>query len=101
MCRNINGYGRRDDVISLITRTTKGVANNYFYYDDPDVKDIQKQMPMFISTLTRKFYLTKSKDRNGFLHLIEEHKQLVETVKELGVKVNILYQHYEKNLKIQ
>lgn len=99
MCRNINGYGRRDDVISLITRTIKGVANNYFY-EEEDGTEVRKQMPLLISTLARKFYFTKSKDRNYLLRFINEHKSMRKTVKELEAKVDVLYKNYEKEHKI-
>lgn len=95
LCRNINAYARRDDVISLIIRTTKCVANNYFF-EDNDVNGIQKQMPLFISTLTKKFYLTKSKDRNLLLHFSNRHSTLITTIAQLRDKVNSLHSGSEK-----
>lgn len=96
LCKNILAYGRREDVVSIITRTSKCVANSYFL-DEKDVSTyVRKQMPIFISTLRRKFYLTKSKERNLLLSFIKEHNDIAETVYDLKEKVNVLYEHYLK-----
>ena len=73
-CQNFTAYGRRDDLISLLTRTNKCVAT----YKVEEMNQVYKQMPMFVSTLTKKFYLTHSKDRNNIL-AIKEYKNKLET----------------------
>lgn len=93
-CRNLTAFGRTEDVTSLLTRTAKCVANCYHHVDK---QKIVKQMPTFISTLRRKFYLTKSKDRNFTLTLIEENKKLLKIVKNLQEQMQNLSQ--TQNLK--
>lgn len=92
-------YGRREDVVGIITRTIKCVANNYFLLDEEESRLVQKQMPVFISTLRRKFYLTMSKERNLALYFIQKHNEVVKTVNELKEKVDILYENYEHENK--
>ncbi|KAK4873489.1 hypothetical protein RN001_015518 [Aquatica leii] len=36
LCRNLNAYGRRDDVLTLLIRTTKCITNNYYHVTDCD-----------------------------------------------------------------
>lgn len=96
LCKNILAYGRREDVVSIITRTTKCVANSYFLVEEEVSNYVQKQMPLFISTLTRRFYLTRSKERYHFLDFIQQHNALVEAVCNLQGKVDLLYEHYRK-----
>lgn len=102
LCKNFSAYGRRDDVISLLIRTTKCVANGYFYIqkfaneDEADSKRIKKQMPIFVSTLTKKFYLTKSKDRNLVLNVIENQKDILNGIKELHNKIDEIAKSIKK-----
>ncbi|GLV33815.1 Death related ICE-like caspase [Carabus blaptoides fortunei] len=76
LCKNFTAYGRRDDLISIITRVSKCVAYHYQHEN-------YKQMPCFISTLTRKFYLCKSKERGFLLDLIEQNKQLLNKIEKM------------------
>lgn len=79
LCKNFTAYGRRDDLISLLTRTNKCVAT----YNVEEMNQVYKQMPMFVSTLTKKFYLTHSKDRNHILAIKEYKNELESEVRKL------------------
>ncbi|KAG5899360.1 hypothetical protein JTB14_036849 [Gonioctena quinquepunctata] len=87
LCKNFSAYGKRDDVISLIIRTTKCVCSNYFHYEETEFK---KQMPMFVSTLTRKFYLNRNKDRSLLLNVLKTNEEILKEVKVLKDKVDRL-----------
>lgn len=69
-------------MLSLIMRLSKNVAVNYYYVEDDE---LLKQMPVFISTLTRKFYLNRNKDRDLLLRLDAEmeviHKEIMDIKK--------------------
>ncbi|KAB0791990.1 hypothetical protein PPYR_13951 [Photinus pyralis] len=83
LCRNFNAHGRRDDVISLLLRITKCVAYNHYHVaKDNGRKVIVKQMPLLLSTLTKKFYLCKSKDRNLLLQLKKKQEEMLELLAE-------------------
>ncbi|KAK5640374.1 hypothetical protein RI129_011185 [Pyrocoelia pectoralis] len=83
LCRNFNTHGRRDDVISLLLRIAKCVAYNYYHLLTENGKEIiVKQMPLLISTLTKKFYLCKSKDRNLLLQLQKKQEEILQLVEE-------------------
>lgn len=56
-------------------------------------------MPLFISTLRKRFYLTRSKDRSLLLSLIQQHNNLADTVQELREKVDVLYKIHLKEKK--
>ncbi|CAH1179716.1 unnamed protein product [Phaedon cochleariae] len=75
LCKNINTYGKRDDVISLLTRTAKCVSGNYYHEGH---LPYEKQMPIFISTLSKKFYLNRNKDRDHLLKTVENYQKTVE-----------------------
>ncbi|XP_017786301.1 PREDICTED: caspase-6-like [Nicrophorus vespilloides] len=64
LCNNIDSHGRDEDMHSLATRVIKCVACNYYFEEETETK---KQMPIFLSTLTKKFYLTMSKRRQNML----------------------------------
>ncbi|KAJ3660337.1 hypothetical protein Zmor_004789 [Zophobas morio] len=96
LCKNFLAYGRRDDVVSLIMRTTKCLCRNY-YHNEGDI--IKKQMPVFVSTLRRKFYLNRTKERNVWLQLLQNQDNLTQKVKELERKVNSLLQEKDKRGK--
>lgn len=72
------------------------MANSYFLVEEEVSNYVQKQMPLFISTLTKRFYLTRSKERNHFLDFIKQHNALAETVCKLQEKVDLLYENYRK-----
>lgn len=77
LCKNITSYGRRDDMISIVTRTIKCVSGNYF------VEDGIKQMPIFVSTLSRKFYLNRNKDRDLLLKVKKDQEEILEKLKQI------------------
>ncbi|XP_066255947.1 caspase-6-like [Euwallacea similis] len=81
LCRNFSMYGRRDDVISLITRTMKCVCGNYYLQLENEIS--AKQMPIFVSTLTKKFYLNRNKDRHLLLEINRKQDELLELVREI------------------
>lgn len=85
MCRNFLAYGHLEDVTSLLIRTSKCVSRKYTT-DDEDHNRIRKQMPLFVSTLTRKFYLTKSKSRNLVFEVLYKTKELEEGLAKLKEK---------------
>ncbi|KAI4470577.1 caspase [Holotrichia oblita] len=89
VCRNFMMYGRRDDVISLFTRVAKCVST-YTHIET-------KQMPSFISTLSRKFYLSKSKDRSNKIAIHEQYHKIYTALKEIETRIEI----YEKNHNIK
>ncbi|XP_060520241.1 caspase-6-like [Cylas formicarius] len=69
LCKNFAAYGRRDDVLTMLIRVNKCVTGNYYNYNKKVSRDIQKQMPIFISTLSKKFYLNRNKDRDMLLQI--------------------------------
>lgn len=86
LCKNFSSYGRRDDVISLITRTIKCVCNNYYFVDEDiprDSREEQKQMPIFVSTLSKKFYLNRNKDRHLLLEIKRKQDNIYDMLKEV------------------
>lgn len=87
LCKNIHGYGKRDDILSLLIRTTKCVCANYYYEKH---SSIQKQLPLFVSTLRRKFYLNTNKDRHMILHVIESNEEILKKLKIIGEKLDKL-----------
>ncbi|XP_044269704.1 caspase-6-like [Tribolium madens] len=87
LCKNFSAYGRRDDVISLIMRTTKCLCRNYYHNEEEIIK---KQMPIFVSTLKKKFYLNRSKDRNAWFQLLKNQESMMRSIEELKEKINEL-----------
>lgn len=85
ICRNFLMYGRRDDVVSLFARVAKCVSTYTYEYT--------KQMPVLISTLSRKFYLSKSKDRRNKIAIYDQYHKIYTALKE--IEANIA--NYEKN----
>ncbi|XP_050309740.1 caspase-1-like [Anthonomus grandis grandis] len=86
LCKNFSSYGRRDDVISLITRTTKCVSNSYFVMHEDD-KTVLKQMPIYVSTLSRKFYLNRNKDRHLLLEMNRKQDEIHQMLEELMIYI--------------
>lgn len=84
LCKNITAYGKRDDVFSIITRTTKCVSGNYYFYESGVYK---KQMPVCMSTLSKKFYLNRNKDRALVLMSKKYYEDVYNQVKELNERV--------------
>ncbi|XP_066148219.1 caspase-7-like [Euwallacea fornicatus] len=81
LCKNFTMYGRRDDVISLVTRTMKCICGNY--YHENEISVFEKQMPIFVSTLTKKFYLNRNKDRHLLLEIRDKQDEMLELLKEI------------------
>lgn len=88
MCKNFSIYGKRDDVISLIIRTSKCVASNYYHTIKEKEAIDTKQMPLFVSTLKKKFYLNVSKDRDLLLRVIETNEEILRELKQINEKLN-------------
>ncbi|CAG9761399.1 unnamed protein product [Ceutorhynchus assimilis] len=86
LCKNFSAYGRRDDVISLVTRTIKCVSG-YYNFDEDVSEDLQKQMPIFVSTLSRKFYLNRNKDRHLLLEIMRKQEEIYNMVKDINRKI--------------
>ncbi|KAL1517935.1 hypothetical protein ABEB36_001631 [Hypothenemus hampei] len=87
LCKNFLSYGKRDDVISIVTRTIKCVCGNYYLQDKIESEDFQKQMPLFVSTLSKKFYLNRNKDRHL---LLEINKRMAEVSCQLAEVLDII-----------
>ncbi|KAF5290290.1 hypothetical protein FQR65_LT11624 [Abscondita terminalis] len=83
LCRNLNANGQREDVHSLLMRTTKCIANSYYYIDDDNT--LIKQMPLFVSTLTKRFYLTLGKQRQLFLRTIKNQEEIIKEIKDIRI----------------
>ena len=47
-------------------------------------------MPMLVTTLTKKFYLTHSKDRNNVLVIKESSNEVIEEFKKLQSEIETL-----------
>lgn len=76
VCRNFLMYGRRDDVVALFTRVAKCVSTY--------THKRTKQMPVLVSTLSRKFYISINKDRTNKLAIHELHTKVCNAVNELN-----------------
>ncbi|CAG9854779.1 unnamed protein product [Phyllotreta striolata] len=76
LCKNFSAYGRRDDVLSLLIRTTKCVCWNY-------AKGNKKQMPFFVSTLRKKFYLNTNRDRDALMRIAESNEKILKNLEEI------------------
>ncbi|KAJ8919924.1 hypothetical protein NQ315_006453, partial [Exocentrus adspersus] len=80
LCKNVTAYGRRDDVFGLVTRTLKCVNGNYFHSEAGVYK---KQTPVCVSTLSKKFYLNRNKDRAMILKYHDYYKEVMERVERI------------------
>ncbi|XP_030761476.1 caspase-7-like isoform X2 [Sitophilus oryzae] len=80
LCKNFSTYGRREDVVSLMTRINKCVCRNYYTIR---LQDIAKQTPAFVSTLSKKFYLNRNKDRHILLQIQKDTDEINGIVKEI------------------
>ncbi|XP_044754330.1 caspase-6-like [Coccinella septempunctata] len=81
LCRNFSTYGRRDDVITLLLRTNKCVARNY-------VSEYGcQQMPVFISTLNKMFYLNRNKDRSALQEFNQNNDEILRSLNDLNMRV--------------
>ncbi|XP_019766512.2 caspase-7 [Dendroctonus ponderosae] len=80
LCRNLSSYGRRDDMISICMRTTKCVTGNYYHQEEGE---ILKQMPVLITTLSKKFYVNRNKERHLLLEVLKEQKETKDLLVQL------------------
>ncbi|KAK9882056.1 hypothetical protein WA026_018906 [Henosepilachna vigintioctopunctata] len=71
LCKNFSNYGRRDDVLTLLLRTNKCVARNYV------TEDGAQEMPVFISTLNKMFYLNRNKERSSLLEFNQNNDKVL------------------------
>ncbi|XP_028132548.2 caspase-7 [Diabrotica virgifera virgifera] len=103
LCKNFTAYGRKDEVISLIIRVTKCVSNNFTKGKDPTTNleySNAKQMPFFISTLRKKFYLNRTKERDAILRIAETNEHILKTLVEIKTQLDhILANDDEKKHK--
>ncbi|KAJ8948356.1 hypothetical protein NQ318_019341 [Aromia moschata] len=96
LCKNFTAYGRRDDVVSLVIRTTKCVCGNYYHYEDHTE---MKQMPMFVSTLSKKFYLNRNKDRDMLIRVLDSNEKILDLLKGIKDKLDKLQVKEEEKKK--
>lgn len=61
----------------------KRVATYYSKKDD----SYRKQMPVYVSTLKKKFYLNRNKDRDLLLRIIDKLEEIERDVKEIKHKI--------------
>ncbi|XP_045462090.1 caspase-6-like [Harmonia axyridis] len=81
LCKNFSAYGRRDDVITLLHRTNKCVSRNY-------VSEYgYQQMPVFISTLNKMFYLNRNKDRSALQEFHQNNDEILRALNDLNMRV--------------
>ncbi|XP_022917986.2 caspase-3-like [Onthophagus taurus] len=82
LCKNVLMYGRREDIISLLQRTTKCVSMlKGDIKEDCTFIENYKQMPVIVSTLQKKFYLSSNKYREN-IH--NTNKRIEEVAKSLN-----------------
>ncbi|KAF5280995.1 hypothetical protein FQA39_LY05200 [Lamprigera yunnana] len=62
LCNQIKEFGKKDDIIGLVTRTN------------------MEQRPLIISTLTKKFYVAKSPNRGHYYELECDHNKAMEVL---------------------
>lgn len=81
-------------------RVNKCIASIYYdiYADDRNDLIIEKQMPLFVSTLRKKFFLCRSKDRHYLLKSLEQQRKLERSVKEMKVKIDNLFREFEEDV---
>ncbi|CAH1108430.1 unnamed protein product [Psylliodes chrysocephalus] len=103
LCKNFSVYGKRDDVISLIIRTTKCVCGNYYHSinisEEPyKINNVnQKQMPFFVSTLKKKFYLNRNKDRDLLIRIAESNKEILKNLEQIKKQQKTLLDRLKMN----
>lgn len=61
-------------------RIAKCVAGNYYY---KHYGTYEKQMPVFVSTLTRKYYLNRNKDRDLLIRIESELETMRKDIEEI------------------
>ncbi|KAK9882055.1 hypothetical protein WA026_018905 [Henosepilachna vigintioctopunctata] len=94
ICRNFTAYGRRDDVLTVLSRVSKCICRNYYTNSR---KTIVKQVPVVVSTLSRKFYLNNNKDRHLVLNTLVTQDETLEKIKFISKKINSILGFAKKN----
>ncbi|KAF7273767.1 hypothetical protein GWI33_013522, partial [Rhynchophorus ferrugineus] len=84
LCKVFTAYGRRDDVLTLLCRLNKHICGNYFDEDCSQSNEIFKQMPTFMSTLKKKFYLNRNKDRHYILEIQKKTATTYNMLREIA-----------------
>lgn len=98
LCRNINLYSYSEDVINIMTRTIRSVnkrskdANKVFIY---------KQIPCFVSTLQKKFFLTNNRQTvsvnsetlENYVTQNQKLKSALDYMKKEAVKKKVIHHH--------
>jgi hypothetical protein len=80
LCNNINEYSKKYDIIDLVS---------CFY-------DCKMSVPLVISTLTRKFYLTTNNERQHYLSIIENHDKLEERLTNIKLDIEKIQELQQK-----
>ncbi|KAF5287191.1 hypothetical protein FQA39_LY16010 [Lamprigera yunnana] len=70
LCNQINEFGKKDDIIGLVTRTN------------------MEQRPLIISTLTRKFYIAKTPNRGLYYELECNHNKAMEILRIFQTEIS-------------
>jgi hypothetical protein len=83
LCNNINEYSKKYDIIDLVS---------CFY-------DCKMSVPLVISTLTRKFYLTPNNERQHYLSIIENHDKLEERLTSIKLGIDKIQELQQKKKK--
>ncbi|CAG9827706.1 unnamed protein product [Diabrotica balteata] len=95
LCKNFIAYGRKEEVISLIIRVTKCVSGNYYSngtYPDTNIEYYNaKQMPFFISTLRKKFYLNRNKERDAILRIAETNEDILKILVQIKSQLDTIF----------
>ncbi|XP_044766269.1 caspase-3-like [Coccinella septempunctata] len=84
ICKNFTAYGRRDDILTLSTRVTKCICTNYYLQN---LGDVEKQIPVVVSTLSKKFYLNRNKDRHFVIKSSETLNGILNQLKVISGKM--------------
>ncbi|XP_072397309.1 caspase-7-like isoform X2 [Diabrotica undecimpunctata] len=93
LCKNFIAYGRKEEVVSLIIRVTKCVSGNYYYAKE---YSNAKQMPFFISTLRKKFYLNRNKERDAILRIAETNEDILKILVEIKTQLDNIFANEEE-----
>lgn len=86
ICKNFTAYGRRDDALTVASRVIKCICTNY-YCAKTGSNDVQKQIPVIVSTLSKKFYLNTNKDRHFTLISSETMNEILNDLRDISGKI--------------
>lgn len=80
-------------------RISKCIAGNYYHLENNKIK---KQIPVFISTLTKKFYLNRNKDRDLLLRIDGELEKMQKGIRVIKDSVQkLLKEKWRKGLRLK